>query len=135
MPTPRKSRAELALSGTLQRNPRRYGDTIKPNPTVILPLGRPPGYFNRSQRLAWAEVARTAGPGQLTRSDRLAVEIAVHLITRMRQTIPKPSEFTVLIGILGRLGLTPADRQKMRLEPLSKPAVGDPAWDALDELD
>jgi hypothetical protein len=82
-----------------------------------------------------------AHPGLLTRSDRLILEIAVKSIIRMRRSDAKTSEFNALLSVLAKMGMTPAARLKMNLQPLELPAKQptkteqDKVWDELSELD
>ena len=82
---------------------------------------------------------RVAHPGLLARSDRLGLEVATKLVIRMRTTDAKTSEVNALMNVLAKLGMTPAARLKMNLQPLDLPTPEPTAqtnpWDALDELD
>ena len=140
MPTPKKTLAELQLSGTYQQNKKRYEHLTNPVATIQLPVGRPPVHLGAAEKAAWAELVRVAHPGLLGRSDRLILEIASKLIVRMRTSDVKTSELNALLAVLAKMGMTPAARLKMNLQPLelpSKPKEKDP-WDefaSLDELD
>jgi hypothetical protein len=92
MPTPKKTLAELKLSGTFQQNKRRYEHLTNPVVTIQLPVGRPPAHLEAGEKAAWAELVRVAHSGLLTRSDRLILEIAAKLIVRMRMGDAKTSE-------------------------------------------
>jgi|ERR1700678_718556 len=141
MPTPKRTLAELKLSGTYQQNKKRYDHLANPVVTIQLPIGRPPVHLQAAEKAAWAELVRVAHPGLLTRSDRLILEIAAKLIVRMRTSDAKTSEFNALLGVLAKLGMTPAARLKMNLQPLEltanppKQTEEEKLWDALDELD
>lgn len=138
MPTPRKSIAELAQSGTLGRNLGRYQRRITSQTTAVAPIGRSPKHLAPSERAVWQEVVRSAPPGRLTVSDRLSLEIVCRLIVRIRTSAFKNSELSALMAILGRFGMTPGDRQRMAWEPTPDPALQaaeDAEMAALDELD
>jgi phage terminase small subunit len=140
MPTPKKTLAELKLSGTFQQNKRRYEHLTNPVATIQLPIGRPPAHLQAAEKAVWAELVRVAHSGLLSRSDRLILEIAAKLIIRMRTSDAKTSEFNALLSVLAKMGMTPAARLKMNLQPLELPASPtkseqDKTWDALDELD
>ena len=141
MPTPKKSLAELQLSGTYQQNKKRYEHLKNPIATIQLPVGRPLAHLPAVEKAAWAELVRQAHPGLLARSDRLFLEIAAKLIVRMRTTDAKTSEFNALLSVLAKLGMTPAARLKMDLQPLELPAnpakqtEDDKLRDQLAELD
>lgn len=65
-------------------------------------------------------------PGVLGNSDRLALEILCHLIIQFRKN---PTEFASMKlsrmeAIMGKFGMTPADRNKIKMptdEPEKKP--------------
>jgi phage terminase small subunit len=140
MPTPKKNLAELRLSGTYQQNKRRYEHLTKPVPTILIPIGRPPMHLRPAEKAAWIELVRTAHPGLLSRSDRIIVEIAARLIVRMRHPDAKNSEYTALLTVLSKLGMTPASRLKLNLPPIAVPtpevqSEEDRQWAELDELD
>jgi hypothetical protein len=141
MPTPKKTLAELKLSGTFQQNKRRYEHLSNPVVTIQLPVGRPPAHLEAGEKAVWTELVRVAHPGLLARSDRLILEIAAKLIVRMRTSDAKTSELNALLSVLGKMGMTPAARLKMNLQPLELPAEQptkteqDKLWDSLDELD
>jgi len=141
MRTPKKSLAELKLSGTFQQNKKRYEHLTDPVVTIQLPVGRPPAHLQAAEKAAWAELVRVAHSGLLTRSDRVILEIAAKLIVRMRTSDAKTSEFNALLSVLAKLGMTPAARLKMNLQPLELPAnpvaksEEDKVWDQLAELD
>ena len=122
MPTPRKSLSELVASGTLQKNLGRYQSRIAAVPTITYPPGRAPGHFTAPERAAWAEILRTAPPGLLMRSDRIALEILVKLLLRAREPNPKPSDFNALTALMAKLGLTPSDRLRLNIERFPEPA-------------
>jgi hypothetical protein len=138
MPTPRKSLTELAQTGTLSKHLGRYEARIASRTTVIAPIGKPPTHLPAIERSIWGEIVRTAPPGLLTKSDRLSLEILGKLVARMRTSEFKVSELNALVAVLGKFGMTPADRLKMNLEPPPEPAAQseqDARWAELDELD
>jgi len=128
MPTPRKTLAQLAASGTLAKNVGRYKKRIASTCPTTKPIGNiAPRHFTRTERGVWAEVVKSAPPGLLHRSDRLAVEVLVKMIGRVRGPDAKTSDFSVLSNLLGRLGLNPVDRMRMDLPsfPTSNPEEHD----------
>lgn len=60
MPTPKKTLAELMLSGTFQQNKKRYEHLANPVVTVQLPVGRPPAHLGTAERAVWTELVRVA---------------------------------------------------------------------------
>jgi len=141
MPTPKKTLAELKLTGTYQTNKKRYEHLLNPVATIQLPIGPPPSHMLATEKAIWRELVRTAHPGLLARSDRLTLEIAAKLIVRMRTSDAKTSELNALMTVLAKLGMTAAARLKMNLQPLDLPAnpskqtEEEKVWDQLAELD
>ena len=138
MPTPRKSLAELALTGTLQRHPGRYAARLSGG-TLIEPIGRAPSHLSTSERVTWTELTKQAPPGLLTKHDRISVEIVTKMVVRMRTSELKMSELSSITAILGKLGMTSHGRSKMELPeppvPAAERTAEQKAWDELDELD
>lgn len=118
-----KQPAELAqLKGADKKNPQRYAKTA---PKSGKPLGKAPAHLPEDVAEAWRELERCALPGVLTASDRFVMEVAASLLAEFRANRAefKAAKYSHLIGCLARLGLTPADRQKLGTE---KPAEGNP---------
>lgn len=110
------------LKGATRHDPQRYRTEL---PEVVLPLGQAPEHLTEAAKKAWFEVEALAPSKVLKGADRIALELLANLIVEYRTA---PSEFasrkyTVLISLLARLGMTPADRQKLGTE---KPAEGNP---------
>lgn len=118
-----KQPAELAkLKGAAKKNPQRY---TKDAPKSAKALGKPPAHLPEHVIVVWKELERCALPGVLTNSDRFVMEVAASLLAefRLQRSEFKAAKYSHLIGCLARLGLTPADRQKLGTE---KPAEGNP---------
>ena len=111
MARPRKPTAVLTLVGALKKNPQRKRKN-EPKPTAGI------GKFTEGSTdisEIWNEVVSQVASGVLTISDRLALELVCRLIAEIRL---KPDEISVgkvtaLCNLLGRFGLTPADRSKV----------------------
>ncbi|AKO18937.1 hypothetical protein [Xanthomonas oryzae] len=104
---------ELArLKGADKQNPQRYKRQTPKSPVA---LGQPPNHLPEDVAAAWQEIEKCALPGVLTCSDRLVMEIAGSLLAEFRANRAdfKAAKYSHLIGCLARLGLTPADRQKL----------------------
>ncbi len=123
MGRPRKSLNELSLNGALQNRPGRYADRINPPAVIIQPIGRPPTHLTSEQRTVWAELVRQAPVGMLTKHDRLSLEVAVHLVLRLRSGHAKNAEVTSLSAALASLGMTPSSRRRMNYEA---PVIAEP---------
>ncbi|WP_019303621.1 hypothetical protein [Xanthomonas oryzae] len=107
---------ELArLKGADKQNPQRYK---RQTPKSTVALGQPPNHLPEDVAAAWKEIETCALPGVLTCSDRFVMEIAASLLAEFRANRAdfKAAKYSHLIGCLARLGLTPADRQKLGTE-------------------
>lgn len=110
------------LKGATKHDPQRYR---KEPPAVEYELGDAPEHLTLEARKCWVEISTYAPIGVLKGADRITLELASNLLAEYRNN---PSEFAVgkythLIGLLARLGMTPADRQKLGTE---KPPEGNP---------
>lgn len=109
IPQPR----EIAeLKGSDKKNPQRYRNIV---PKQEMPLGNAPDYLASDAQKVWFELEAYALPGVLTGAERVLFEITSNLIAEYRRD---PIEFQVgkyghLITCLGKLGMSPADRQKL----------------------
>ena len=103
------------LKGSTKQNPQRY--RREPAKSEYL-LGQPPDYMAEDAKAVWFELETYAAKGVLTGGDRLVLEVTSTLVAEFRRN---PGEFSAakighLIGCLARLGLTPADRQRIGVE-------------------
>jgi phage terminase small subunit len=136
MPKQRKTLQQLAESGTLAKNPGRYVGRWVAQSAPMRPIGKAPAHLPATEKAIWAELVKAAPARLLQRSDRVILELACRLVARMRAADSKPSEISVLMNILGRLGFSPIDRLKLNLEqPPPEPTKEHDAWAELDELD
>ena len=110
------------LKGATRVHPERYRTEV---PAVGQPLGKAPERLSEEEKAAWFELSSLAPTGVLKGSDRVMLEFASVMLVKWR-TDPDDfpsSKMTHLIGILARLGMSPADRQKLGTE---KPPEGNP---------
>lgn len=100
------------LKGAEKKNPQRYR---KDAPKAGKPLGKVPDHLTPDVAEVWKELERSALPGVLTIADRFVMEVAATLLSEFRilRTSFQAAKYSHLIGCLARLGLTPADRQKL----------------------
>lgn len=110
------------LKGATRVHPERYRREI---PAVEQPLGEAPEQLSAQAKSVWFELSGLAPIGVLKGADRIAMEVLSNLLVEYRS---EPTEFAVgkythLVGLLARLGMTPADRQKLGTE---KPPEGNP---------
>lgn len=107
---------ELAeLKGAHKANPQRYR---KEAPKSEYALGSAPDHLSPGAKAVWFELETYALTGVLTGADRLIMETTSVLVSQFRAD---PEGFPGnrlghLIGCLARLGLTPADRQKLGMD-------------------
>lgn len=111
-----KQPRELAeLKGATKKDPQRYK---KEAPTTGKALGKPPAHLPEDVVTVWKELEKCSLPGVLTSADRFVLEVAASLLAEFRANRAdfKAAKYSHLIGCLARLGLTPADRQKLGTE-------------------
>lgn len=102
------------LKGADKKDPQRYRTTCI---TADIALGDPPEHLSSHTAEAWTHLALYATPGVLTGHDRFIVEIAACLLADMRAdplTFPA-GKLSQLVSCLARMGLTPSDRQRIRI--------------------
>lgn len=111
MARPRKPTDLLKISGAFKKNPKRKREDV----AVTGEIGEPPVYFNVDQKECWKEIVRNAPVGVLKNSDRIAVEIASKLLNDSRQNWLDfdKGKLLRLETLLGKFGMTPADRSKV----------------------
>jgi hypothetical protein len=111
MGRPRKPTAVLELTGAFRKNPQRR----RTDPVATGPLGDPPAHFTAELVSMWHELASLCPPGVLTASDRFLVEIAAVLMLRVRKQahILRRADLNLLISVLSRMGMSPADRLRL----------------------
>lgn len=125
MARPRKPTNVLELKGAFNHNPDR-GRARENEPEPEAPISDAPGYFNEVQAEAYRELVRKAHRGVLCDADSVAVEAGAVLLARLRTSTEEftAGEFGRLEAILGKLGMTPADRSKVSAPKKAK--HGDP---------
>ena len=107
---------ELAeLKGATRKHPERYR---KQPPVVEQPIGTAPPHLTDEAKACWFELESLAPTGVLRGADRVALETLSNLLAEYRKNPPEfaVGKYTHLIGMLARLGMTPADRQKLGTE-------------------
>lgn len=127
MARPRTPTSLLELRGAFKEHPERKAERAnEPRPTE--PLGKPPSGMTAAQKKVWKELASLVVPGVLTISDRIAVELAVVLTSRLRDGSIKTQEISILTTLLGKLGMTPSDRAKVSAVPQPKETSNEDSW-------
>lgn len=124
---PRTPTKVLDARGAFKNHPGRAKEREN-EPVDLPPLGVCPASFNDSEKIAWADIVKSDVAGVLTAQDYLSVEIAAQLLAQTRETqivkndvtgeryaLPGLSDarHSQLIGLLGKFGMTPAERSKV----------------------
>src|SRR5687768_14261356 len=98
--------------GAIRKNPQRYRNVP---PKVEQPVGTAPAHLSPQAKACWFEIETLAPMKVLTGADRLAIEMLSNLLAEYREDpngFPTP-RIAQLVSCLARLGMTPADRQKL----------------------
>jgi hypothetical protein len=110
------------MKGAFAKDPQRERedpDTFKLKPC--------PDHLSEAQREVWKEIVKAAPKNVLTEADRFGLEICSVLLNQFRLD---PLEFPAaklvrLEAMLGKFGMTPADRAKVA-GPAQKKPQGNP---------
>ena len=113
-----------AMKGATDKNPARYVARGKA-PKPAAGIGLAPDHLSPSAAVVWLELAPTMVEGVLTIADRIAWEALCELVGEMRDVKREfsGSKYSVLVSLLARFGMTPADRAKVAVtDDQDKPA-------------
>lgn len=126
MARPRTPTSILAARGGLDkpgRAAKREGE-----PEVVGEIGDPPDYFTEPSRQAWYDIVEAMHAGTYGRAERLSVEVAALLLTKIRRMGPAVDGQTVtrFQAFLSSSGMTPCDRSKISVahEPEEENPLG-----------
>ncbi|MDA9982486.1 hypothetical protein N9H39_07065 [Gammaproteobacteria bacterium] len=114
MPRPRKPSNILELTGAKRRNRKRYANRGK-TATDNRPVGRAPAHLTADQKQAWREIVKSAPPGVLQKSDRIAVESVAMLLTQIRAGDTQAAKVALLTMMLNKMGMTPTGRNSVSI--------------------
>lgn len=129
MARPRKPTNLLLLTGTGKRNPGRlkgraekgpdgtWRDTAPDSPALA---GDPPAYFDAEERERWVDLLRIVPAGVLTERDRITAEMIAQLWAGLRRRALDSKQMSLLANLLGRCGMTPAERSKVAVPSAGK---------------
>jgi phage terminase small subunit len=109
---PRTPTAVLELRGAFKNHPSRLRDR-KLEPLVTTPLPEPPKYLTKGARAAWREMESWGF--WLTSADQFLVAIAATYMAAYRGDKLKSADISLLIGLLNKIGFSPAERRKLNL--------------------
>ena len=116
MPAHRKPTNLLLINGSINHDKKRYANrTTEPKPKGK--IGAPAKKLSSELKDAWKELVKLVPPGVLTSADRIILELTATLTVKMRSGLMSTGETTQLISCLARLGLTPADRSRVNVDP------------------
>ncbi|MDQ3169460.1 MAG: hypothetical protein M3Q55_04875 [Acidobacteriota bacterium] len=112
-------REVAALKGAAKVHPERYR---KEPPKSAHDLGDAPAHLSAAAQAVWFELAEYSPRGVMTGGDRMLMETLCVLVAEFRSA---PNDFAAakighMIGCLARMGLTPADRQKLGTEKVKE---------------
>lgn len=101
----------LDARGSFKKHPERKRQDAETSG----PLGAAPDHISDGVLDAWNEITGSAPREVLTGSDRISIELAANLLSQFRID---PTEFPAaklarLEALLGKFGMTPADRAKV----------------------
>lgn len=122
MARPRTPSNVLDARGAFRKNPKR-GDERANEPKPDVGLGPAPRHLSKRERACWSEIVKACTRGVLFAPDRIAVEMAARLLAEYRE---KKQAFTVsklarLQSLLASLGMTPADRSRVKVQSETTP--------------
>jgi phage terminase small subunit len=138
----RKPTAVLEKNGAYKHDPSRR-EARKREPVPSGPLGAPPARFTEVQKQVWYELAIQVPEGVLTIADRMAADLYCSLVARhyggdkeKDGSIRPPerlkaSEYGLILQLLSRFGLTPADRSRIKATPNDKEEEKEDTFDRL----
>lgn len=113
---PRTPSNVLALKGAFDKNPSR-GRERENEPEPKAGIGPAPAHLDKMARQCWDEVVSIAPVGVLGDCDRLHLEVVAELLAHKRTVgigAIDPAKLNRLDAMLGKLGLNPADRSKVK---------------------
>lgn len=132
MARPRTPTNVLLLRGAGKKHPERMRDRLE-EPQPKAGIGPAPSFFKVRQRECWDYLVGIAPPGVLGDSDRAYLEIAAELLAHKRTVGVgriDPAKLNRLETMLGKLGMNPSDRSKVRA-----PSGGQKPRNAFSNLD
>lgn len=113
MPKPRTPTNVLALKGAFAHNPDR-GRARAAEPEPVGEIGDPPDHLDELARDAWRELVKHAHAGVLCAADRPFMEYAAKVWAQIKASPEVDPKLGIRFeSIIGRLGMSPADRSKV----------------------
>ena len=114
---PRTPTKVHVLRGTEQKHPERMRERAR-EPKCNEPLGDPPRELVGETRRAWEYLADSCPPGMLVKVDRALVQSAAVILARLWADPMgiDVKEINTLANLLSKLGMTPVDRSKVKVD-------------------
>ena len=129
MARPRTPTNVLQLRGAGKKHPERMRER-EGEMEAFGQIGGPPDHLTESEAGCWVELMGNLPGGALSQSDRTQLELVSRLLAYARvtpiQDIPSHTLARLMSG-LGQMGMTPADRSKVKLgaAPQTNPFLED----------
>ncbi len=128
MARPKTPTNVLQLKGSYKKNPNRKPEAGT-EPELKAGVGSPPEYLEDDVKAVWHEIVSLACDGVLGDSDRLILELAATLMAEFRRggrdeqgrPLFTDARLSRLQAALGQLGMTPADRSKVKVPQKAPP--------------
>jgi hypothetical protein len=117
----------LELSGSAKKNKARMeaqGRGTEPQPDPE--FGNVPRSLTPTQKKYWAELTDLVAPGVLTKADRWLVRLTVLMAEKVFDGTATSSQTATFERCLARLGMSPADRSKIKVSTPDAEPEADP---------
>ena len=119
MPRPRKPTALLEATGAFLHDPQRREARAK-EPTPDPNFGNVPRNLTAAQKKLWAELTDMVAPDVLTKADRWLVRLTVLMAEKVFDGTATSGQTACFQRCLSQLGMTPADRSKIKFAEAPK---------------
>lgn len=116
MARPRTATNIMELRGAFKKHPERRVDR-EDEPVPQAGIGPAPEYLADDEKSSWDYIVGTVPPGVLGDCDRTHLEVASRLFAYSRRVKVEdwsPAQIARLDMMLGKMGLNPADRSKVK---------------------
>lgn len=116
MAPPRKPTNILALTGAFSKNPKR-GAARANEPEPVGVIGDAPAHLSESERVCWGHIVAMCHEGSLCSADKLIIEHGARILSALRAS-SEYADTKLMVRlecVLGRLGLSPADRSRVQV--------------------
>jgi hypothetical protein len=118
MGAPRKPTAQLELVGAFKKNPQRRREY---EPQCLEDVMLPPVELGADELVAWDFLVECAVEDVLTKMDSACLALVAKAVAVAWKPGAKVDEMYKAVNLLGKLGMTPADRSKIVVPKKDKP--------------